>query len=360
MLHAVDVAAFELSAEGIERCELAPGWYVDKRGRRWRSVDLTAPRDFRFQSNPDGVLRFIYELRRQVFAARRFAGVGSRKHPGMYVSLDEIEQLDLDGALILAAELDRVRLVMKFKPILDDGRWSSEVRAILYALGLHRVINAGRISDAVPIDDFTAELAARGLVVMPFQSDAEAAGAKARDLRDSIYEACEPPESTRRPIYDSLFEALLNAVQHAYPTGDAGDGLPGVRRWWAGALVDKKDGYLYFVVYDQGVGIPATLPARPWWSILKGQLPELTDAAIIEGSLEYGRSGAGADGRGNGLWRMCALTDAFDEADVRFTSSRGQVDYVKGGSLQRVTLKSRFCGTLIRWRAKVGTQETPR
>lgn len=308
---------------------------------------------------PQAILEFVYELRRQVFLHKRFHGTGSKRNPSLYVCLDGVKQLDLEGALILAAELDRIRLVMKFKPLLDDGGWDPGVRAVLHALGVYDVINAGRMSNHVPIDDYAGTLEQVGLSVVRFQSDTEAAGAKAKELRDNIYNLCEPPSGSKRPVYESLFEACLNAVQHAYPADQPGDGLPRAKRWWAGALVDRARGYLYLVVYDQGVGIPATLPARTWWNVLRGQLPELTDAAIIQGSLEFGRSGVDVDGRGNGLWRMCALTDSFDEADVRFTSSKGQVDYVKGGFSQRATLQTRFCGTMIRWRAKVDVQEPP-
>ena len=98
---------------------------------------------------------------------------------------------------------------------------------------------------------------------------------------------------------------------------------------------------------------------------LVGRRIERTDADVIAGALEYGRSGVSsdalfgqeADGRGNGLWRMCELAETFDYADVRFTSLKGDVVYAKGGALEQTTLTSRFCGTMIRWRATISARE---
>jgi hypothetical protein len=255
--------------------------------------------DFRLVENPDEVMRFVYEVRRQAFITRRFT-IGSRKDPGLYIDLDPIKRIDLEGALVLAAELDRLRRVLRIKAVLDDKNWDPFVRAILHALGLYDVIDARRAFEKVPMDTIEDELERHGLAVLPFISGTEVEGQKVLELQKKLHETCEPTAAQRRQVYDSLVEAFTNAVQHAYEDDVDGDGLPRVRRWWAGALFDRREGYLYLVVYDQGVGIPGTLPRRSYWALLSGRLPETTDAAVIEGALEYGRSRVDTDGRGNG------------------------------------------------------------
>lgn len=353
---------FEASAEGIARIALAPTTRRTRSGRWYRYQALSAPADFQLQSNLEGVLAFVYELRRQVFLRRRFGGHGARAKPDLYIDLDPILEIDIEGALVLAAELDRVRRVLRIRAVMDDENWHPFVRWFLHGVGLYNVIEAERLQPGCQIEDFEAVAAEVGLRVIPFVSCTKADPGKALHLREELYRHCvRPGDETQMKVYEALVEAFNNAVGHAYRPDVEGDGLPRIGRWWAGALIDQKRGYLYMVVYDQGVGIPATLPRRRWWEIIAGRIPEFSDAAVIQGALEYGRSGVSddalfgdeADGRGNGLWRMCELADTFDEADVRFTSLKGDVLYAKGGGLERTNLKTRFPGTLIRWRTKL-------
>lgn len=325
-------------------------------------MSLPAPADFQLHTNHQGIMEFIYELRRQVYVKDRFRGRGTLAKPNLYINLDPIEIIDLEGALLLSAELDRIRRVLGMRALMDDEGWNPSVRIMLNGLGLYRVMEAGRVRGQEPISDLAESAEKLGLSIVPFLSCAEADPRKAQELRTALYERCAPGgDETEIAVYGALVEAFNNAIAHAYIDDVPGDGLPRVRRWWAGALVDRRQGYLYLVVYDLGVGIPATLPHRNWWNLLALQLPELNDAAVIEGALKHGRSGVSdhalfgtePDGRGNGLGTMCALADTFEEADVRFTSLKGDVLYVKGGSMERTTLPARFCGTMIRWRTKI-------
>lgn len=356
----VVVPLFEASAQGVPRVSLNPSRYRDNWGRHWRCLRLAAPSDFRLHTNQDEVLSFIYELRRQVFINDRFRGPGQKRRPNIYIDLDGVSSIDLEGALLLAAEIDRIRLVYRFKPQVDDAKWNPDVRALLHGLGLYRVIDAVRAADAPPIEDITGALDQSGLVIVPFVSCHEADPTKAQELREGLLRHCATSDQVELGVYDCLVEAFSNAVQHAYREDVAGDGLPALGRWWAGGVIDKREGTLVLVVYDQGVGIPKTLPRRPFWNVIAGRLPESTDDRIIEGALEYGRSGAADQlegGRGNGLWRMCELTETFEYADVRFTSLKGQVLYAKGGRVERATLATRFCGTMVRWRATISAAE---
>jgi hypothetical protein len=355
----LDPRRFEESAAGVPRITLEPSWFRDPVGSRRRCLRLQAPADFRLHTNPDAILAFVYELRRQVFIHDRYRYRGPR-NKGLYVDLDDVAHIDLEGALILTAEFQRISLVYKSRPFLDDANWNRGVRAVLHGLGLYEVVQAMRAADAPNIEDLAEELERSGVAIVPFVSCHEADPTKAQALKIALLEHCATSDEAQLGVYETLVEAFTNAVQHAYRDDIDGDGLPRVKRWWAGALVDKQTRTLLLAVYDQGVGIPKTLVKRPWWVSIASGLSENSDAGMIEGALAYGRSGTsdGApDGRGNGLWRMCELTNAFEAADVRFTSLKGQVIYSKGGAPVRNTLATRFPGTMVRWRANISPAE---
>lgn len=364
----VDIHAFKESAVGIPRWPLVRSTRAGRAGQVYSCMRLTAPSDFRLHLNHDQIMSYVYELRRQVFVNDRFRGLGTQRRPSLYIDLDQILDIDVEGALLLAAELDRIRRVLGIKAVMDDENWHPRVRSILDGLGLYTVTEAGRVRKDLEIADFVGPAEAAGLAIVPFLSCTRADPGKALELRQALYDRCAAPgDASQLAVYDALVEAFNNAIGHAYLDEYPGDGLPRVRRWWAGALIDHQNGYLHLVVYDQGVGIPATLQRRGFLDRLKGHRPERTDADVIAGALQYGRSGVSddalfgdeADGRGNGLWRMCELAETFDYADVRFTSLKGDVVYAKGGALEQTTLQSRFCGTMIRWRTTIGAQELP-
>lgn len=339
-----------------EEQALVPSTWVMADGKVRRCLRLKAPADMKYGTNATGVLSFLFEIRRQVFIARRFESLGSRRRPGLYIDLDTVKEIDLEGALLLAAEVDRIRLLFGFKPRMDDANWDPIVRAFLFKCGFYSVTEARGSREPMRIELVDEVLREEGLVVLPFVSGAEVESRKAQQLRDGLFEACEPGNAARRPLYDGLVEAFTNAVQHAYDPTLLGDGLPRVGRWWASAVVQVTHRQMYLVVYDQGVGIPATLSNQPFWEPLRATMRRDSDAARIVAALEYGESSTKSAGRGNGLFQMCQLTKAFEDASVCFTSLTGQVTYAAGRVAERVQLKTRFGGTMIRWSATVATR----
>ncbi|HEX3367619.1 hypothetical protein [Phenylobacterium sp.] len=138
---------------------VTPSTFRDRNGRYWRCLRLVAPADFRFEKNPDEILAFVYELRRQRFIKDRFRSRGRKHRPGICIDLDDVKSIDLEGALILTAEIDRIRLVYRTKPHMDDANWHSGVRAVLHGLGLYDVVDALRSADAPEITDLGGLLA---------------------------------------------------------------------------------------------------------------------------------------------------------------------------------------------------------
>lgn len=352
--------AFENSCRGVPPIQTLPGYWTPPSGKPEACEKLPAPEDFRYRTNPDGVVRFVYSLRREAVLRNRMVSLKSSKSATLYIDLDNIKDIDLDGALILAAELDRVSRHMGIRPYVDDANWSPRIRAFLYEFGFYRIVDARRVSDAVHIPKIGDHLAAEGLVVVKFITGNQADGRQAFALQNALIAEAPTVADSRLDFYEGLLEAFTNAIEHAYHPEIPDDGLFKVRRWWAGGFVDNKEGRLYMAVYDQGVGIPATLPRKPFWSsIFSGTAFEWTDARVIAGGLDYGRTRTSQDGRGNGLWSMCQITHGFDEAEVRITSGRGEVAYETGKPLRLDDFPSRFPGTLVRWRVRLPVEGSP-
>ncbi|HEY5411967.1 MAG TPA: hypothetical protein VIJ94_14690 [Caulobacteraceae bacterium] len=165
--------------------------------------------------------------------------------------------------------------------------------------------------------------------------------------------------------YAALMEAINNVRNHAYPDDRIPSVFPAVPRWWAAGSYDTRTQTLQFVVYDQGVGIPATLPKRPFFQAVRRFCPpEFNDADVIAGAIRYGRSRflsqrqsgraeADGEGRGNGLWAICKMIPELTGSSVRILSGHGEVTYSGKREVAKKVHDAPFCGTLIEWTLKL-------
>ena len=156
-------------------------------------------------------------------------------------------------------------------------------------------------------------------------------------------------------LLGGLAEAMTNAVQHAYD-GVRQDGLghTDIRDWWM--FSQAKDGFLYVVFCDLGVGIPTTLPVKRAWLIR--QMEKLgiaiNDANCIAEAINEGRSKTGLPGRGHGLGNIIEVVENVPNAHAVIMSNRGRYDSGNDNPETSNYVDS-ILGTLIYW--KVPLQE---
>ena len=113
------------------------------------------------------------------------------------------------------------------------------------------------------------------------------------------------------------------------------------------------------MLYDQGVGIPETLPRKHFGEWLKG-IPHKDHAQMVQAAHELSRTGTGMDHRGHGLQRD--IRGYFDrvgcEGHYRVTSLRGRYVYERHPDGQTnedaVNLPVPLKGTLIEWKLSLG------
>ncbi|MCJ8138578.1 hypothetical protein [Falsirhodobacter halotolerans] len=167
-------------------------------------------------------------------------------------------------------------------------------------------------------------------------------------------------------LFEGLTEAVINSIEHAYVdtaarSGDMRDGntvstYPTAgSRWWATSCYDPVSKSLRFFVYDQGVGIAATLDREEGWRrrisemIVKlGSSPSKSDAQDIEAAFEIGRTRTGLDERGKGLDQMRDVVRSARGGYMRVLSGKGDVELTET-ECRKFYLPSHTGGTLIEW-----------
>jgi len=303
---------------------------------------MEAPSDLWLSAAHNEVLGFIYHYR--LISYRRQAS-GLRRRRTMIADLAGVKNLGLDAALMLTAEYHRncIMWSKERRPFIVDQTWPRPIRDVFRSLGLYNLVDAAAPADlddaAEPID----------LKLVPFVSGEKVEGEIADQLIRQLSDVAGATPA-RVKVYAGLLEAIKNVRNHAYPADAPPRIDPVLNRWWgAGAYIPSKR-QLQFAVYDQGVGIPATLPKKSFWeAILQMTKPERTDADVIEGAIEYGRSQTELEERGNGLWTICDVVRELKGSSVRIVSGRGEVIWSLGRPVSKKNFVNPFCGTLIEW-----------
>lgn len=145
-------------------------------------------------------------------------------------------------------------------------------------------------------------------------------------------------------LMSALSEGYLNINHHAYEHPLIPD-LAG--RWWQYTSSVRPNGTFSVVLYDCGVGIPATLEhkvarERTWY----------TDNQVIEYAMQKGATRyAEHHGRGNGFQNIRKPVDINKEAKHLFIASgKGSVIY-RDQKINKSEMHPRysFGGTLIEW-----------
>lgn len=144
-------------------------------------------------------------------------------------------------------------------------------------------------------------------------------------------------------IIGALQESYLNIAHHAYETFKEEPHFSGfmVGRWWQYANLNQKTGKLAIIIYDMGVGIPATLR-----SIQKG----VSDCSSIKHAMKPGVTRFNKQGRGRGFSDIKRPIDTNTSAEyLLIFSGRGEVAYNSGKTIRETSHTYDIGGTLLEW-----------
>lgn len=311
-----------------------------KKNKTRESVTIKCPSDFSLDTNFGGVVKVLRDIRRYSTRQRN-------ENLSLYVDFCSIITLSPAATLVLAAELDRwnylLQLQEKGKKLAarDVEQWNPTVKHLLGDMGffeLLKVDNPLYESNNAPTRyaHFRTGEQAQGAAIHAFQEN---------DLRPLLL----GEEIPSKPyLYSAVIEAMTNVAQHAYSGG-------AIRpNWWLSASYNALEKETIVMLFDQGIGIPETLPREFPESVLGIDLT--SHARIIKAAHELPRSSSEQKNRGKGLGGdIRAYLNRPDCAgSYRVTSLRGQYIFQKNLDGDKTedykTLKHPLVGTLIEWR----------
>lgn len=303
-------------------------------------ITISPPKILSFSKNFRETIDFLNRMRDETLLT-------SRVRKSVYVDLVPLAELSVPVAIVLAAEFHRWSLHRGAKLIpRNTNRWSPSVRYLMADLGVFDLLKTRAVD---PGDE-----AIKNFTLSPLESGERFDGKKIDELQ-SHFALTLKSFTTQPSLFEGLMEAAENAISHAYPDEYVPQHPYAGHRWWGASCLDLEEMRLRFFIFDQGAGIPFTLPRGPLSERIRQLLADATggyihdDAEMLKAAFEIGRSRTGLGYRGLGLQRMADVVKGSKSGFLRILSGRAEIKYKSDDHIVTKALPSHIGGTLIEW-----------
>lgn len=312
---------------------------------------MVAPSVLSFSSNAKTTIAFFDQLKAAIFTDENYRRKGAVRRKELCLELDSITSISLPCAVILSAELKRWTTIRGLVPRLRNYKnWDQKVRSLLINLGTLKHLGIPR-----RMYDTDDDIALAGqFILLELTSATTTDTEKIAELQHGI-QSLLASFQPKPYIYTALVEAAANVIDHAYNSNQPlRYGQPGEKRWYATASFDPGKNALRFFVYDQGVGIPASLRRKTDW--YNAITPLLQKAGIVENDVEtidaafaLGRTRTQKSERGKGLADILSVLKHTKAGHVRVLSGKGDHITYADQTVEKHLHGSHVGGTLIEW-----------
>lgn len=317
---------------------------------RRRRVTLHLPERMNFYRDYDATVLHIA-------AIRKFSGPAAAvpKHAFRLcnVNFDCLRQISTSAALVLTAELskwdDAVR--QRLRPRIDN--WDPDILERFASLGFFDLFQDNPLKSGAgrrkPDSNIRTVRYIKGRC-----GDNE----QARLLKNEIVSIVGDSIGKWTFLHSGLTEAITNVTHHAYP--DEYRFAERDQNWYLTGAYNRSSNEIKIVFYDQGIGIPKSLPASDIWERVLEFLSALPlaarkrDEVLLRAAIALDRTRTDDTDRGRGLQDLLEFVRQRQNGYVSIMSLRGlyKLTVVNGVETEKhVYFKDPINGTLIIWNA---------
>jgi len=318
---------------------------------RRRSVDIYLPEKMNFSDRYDETILYITAIRK---LAKAFSSPHTLYKIG-HVHFNELQQISTSAALVLTAELSlwQDQLPGNLTPRLET--WNPEILTRFRELGFFDLFGHGKLN--LPCNGAGAQVRIVKYVKGSCKN-------KSHGLKLKMLGIVGREKIAKWPMLSGgLDEAITNVGHHAYPEGHPISDHD--KNWYLTGAFDTKTNEMKIVFYDQGVGIPGSLPASKHWEKITKLLSEWDlpmgqrwhHSTLIQGAMEHSRTRTDNLNRGKGLQDLLEFIKERGAGYLSIISGHGLCKYsIENGKERTKTehFSSPVLGTLIIWKVTLG------
>ncbi|CAI1991864.1 Uncharacterised protein [Serratia fonticola] len=295
---------------------------------------------------------------RYITAIRKLAEDKRKPDPSYklsFVDFSYLKTISTSAALVLTAELSKWDDAIRQRLTPKINTWEPSIVRKFHDLGFFELFKK---SQGVTLgEEYAAENETRFVKYLKGKcGDIE----KTLTLKSEIMRLVG--ESIQKWVFlqGGLSEAITNVSQHAYPVKYGYSEKD--KNWYLTGSYDEINKVIKIVFYDQGIGIPKSLPASQIWERVVSKLSVFTpferkrDEVLLKAAVELDRTSTKETDRGKGLQDLLEFIKQRGDGYLSIMSLKGLYKHeIKNG---KIKIKSEnfqmpICGTLIIWSASL-------
>jgi hypothetical protein len=265
------------------------------------------------------------------------------------VNFEGLKTISTSAALVLTAELSKWEDSIRKRLIPKTDTWDEDIRTQLYALGFFDIFK-------YKCDDENLNVNKTNLEFVRYIKGKCTEKSKTAELKSSIQNVVGNSINKWTFLDSGLSEAITNVSHHAYPKS-----MKVYRRdrnWYLTGSFNNKTNVLKIAFYDQGIGIPKSLPASDVWEKVKKAISivakedRFLHKTLLKAAVRKDRTRTYEPGRGQGLYDMLTFIKQRKEGHLSIISLKGLYKYTMLDGVESeksVSFRNELKGTLIIW-----------
>lgn len=327
--------------------------YLDVKVRKKYQVDLTLPENLNFSADYEQTALYFLVIRKIVSIPKS----AKRTYKLKRVIFDNIKSISTSASLVLTAELSRWEDHIRAALTPQVDQWDPAILAQLYELGFFALFSNCNVNTKSIVNRSGSFLR-----LAPYIKGAHGDVKKRSELKSELERLVGDNIDKWHFLSSGLSEAITNVTHHAYPPGCSIADED--KTWYMGGSYNKNTKELRIVFYDQGVGIPASLPASQIWERVLEFFSRFSitgadrkkDAVLLRAAVEYERTSTMKSDRGKGLQDLLIFVKQRKNGYLSILSQKGLFKFavVNGNESTKIeSFKHSIEGTLIIWKVKL-------
>lgn len=267
------------------------------------------------------------------------------------VNFDYLKSISTSASLVLTAEISKWDDAIRNRLKPDITNWNPDILVNFHELGFFDLFqNKPKNIDHIEIN------ATHNRRIVKYIKGRCGDDQKTRILKANITEIVGDEINKWLFLHSGLSEAIVNVSHHAYPKKHGYSEMN--KNWYLTASFNAYKKELKVVFYDQGIGIPKSLPASDLWEkalVFLSIFPiaeRKKDEVLLKAAVELDRTRTEESDRGKGLPDLMEFIRQRRDGYLSILSLKGLFKLeIKDGveSIKSEHFEHPVTGTLIIW-----------
>lgn len=324
--------------------------------KRKNYLEITLPAKMDFYGNYDATVQTLTAIRKFTDLFAHFDGrrIPSKAKKIGTVCFDELECISTSAALVLTAEISKwdTSVLKRLTPQVDG--WSDDIYCQFSQLGFFELFkNKPEKSISAPTKNHNFQFVK---YVKGCCGDVVDTKEKRAKLKQEVMGLVGSSVPKWMILHSGISEAVTNVTHHAYPDSS----ICKDKSWYLTGSFDQLSKELKIAFYDQGIGIPNSLPESKIWekvlayfakfSVEKAE--QLRDATLIKAAVSIDRTSTEKNDRGKGLQDLIEFIRELGSGYLSIMSYKGLFKCTIENGKEKIKSESferPLHGTLIIW-----------